>query len=323
MRLRTSRRRLRDNIDLLADVLQLGLEVSSTEVPVGDFAADIVARDLGSGRTVIIENQLQQTDHDHLGKLITYAAGLDAAIVVWIAQRIRDEHRAALDWLNGHTGEGVDLFGLEVEVLRIGGSLPAPHFKLVAQPNEWTPPSSGSSDVNRRRAEFLQAALDSLRARDPQVIPPGRVAPNAWWFSFSAGRRGFNFGWGFTTGGRFRVYLYIDPGDGEINRSLFAALIAQRQTIEDALGFGLVWDNPEAQRARVLVTYRAGTVDDPPEQRDQLREWAVSTMIKLVTVLRPIVAALQAGSPDGLTGAPDSKEPEAGFDGTEPRDKPC
>ena len=128
---------LRDNLALLADTLGVGIEPVGSEFRVGIFSSDIVGRTIPDGRTVVVENQLEPTNHVHLGQLLTYASGLDARIIVWLATQFRDEHRQALDWLNAHTTEGVDFFGVELELLRIDDSAPAVHFKLVAQPNEW------------------------------------------------------------------------------------------------------------------------------------------------------------------------------------------
>jgi len=128
-----------ENLSLLAETLRLGeLQVQGIEVPVGNFFIDILARDI-EGRVVVIENQFGQTDHTHLGQILTYIAGQDGhATVVWIAETIREEHRAAIDWLNGSTFEGFDFFAVKVEALRIGESPPAPWFNVVAKPNNWT-----------------------------------------------------------------------------------------------------------------------------------------------------------------------------------------
>lgn len=128
---------LHANLELLADALGVGIEPAGAEVPVGVFSVDIVGRTIPDGRVIVVENQLEATDHSHLGQLLTYASGLDSTVIVWLAPQFRDEHRQALDWLNGHTTEGVDFFGVELELLRIDDSAPAVHFKLVAQPNEW------------------------------------------------------------------------------------------------------------------------------------------------------------------------------------------
>ena len=127
-----------DNISLLGDAIGLELEVESQEKNVGPFRADILARDLTSNHYVLIENQLEQTNHNHLGQIMTYAAGLDAFSIIWIAKSFTEEHRAALDWLNRITEENINFFGIEIEVIQIGDSLPAPQFKVVAKPNDWS-----------------------------------------------------------------------------------------------------------------------------------------------------------------------------------------
>ena len=127
-----------ENIALLGETIGLELEVESQEKNVGPFRADILARDLTSNHYVLIENQLEQTNHNHLGQIMTYAAGLDAFSIIWIAKSFTEEHRAALDWLNRITEENINFFGIEIEVIQIGDSLPAPQFKVVAKPNDWS-----------------------------------------------------------------------------------------------------------------------------------------------------------------------------------------
>ena len=127
-----------ENIALLGDAIEMDLEVESQEKTVGPFRADILAKDLATNHYVLIENQLELTNHNHLGQIMTYAAGLDAFSIVWIAKSFTEEHRAALDWLNRITVENINFFGIEIEVIQIGDSLPAPQFNVVAKPNDWS-----------------------------------------------------------------------------------------------------------------------------------------------------------------------------------------
>ena len=142
------------------------------EADVGGYSLDILASDLNRDRPVVIENQLETTDHDHLGKLLTYAAGFDANVVVWLTREFRDEHRQALDWLNQRTGEDTQFFGVVVELWKIDDSRPAPHFNLVAAPNGWRKESvsraaerkaENPSAKGERYRAFFQRLIDSLR----------------------------------------------------------------------------------------------------------------------------------------------------------------
>lgn len=127
-----------ENISLLGDAIGMDLEVESQEKNVGPFRADILAKDLVTNHFVLIENQLESTNHNHLGQIMTYAAGLDAFSIIWIAKAFTEEHRAALDWLNRITDENINFFGIEIEVIQINDSLPAPQFNVVAKPNDWS-----------------------------------------------------------------------------------------------------------------------------------------------------------------------------------------
>lgn len=127
-----------ENLELLGETLGLELEFEAQERNVGAFRADILCKDTADDSWVLIENQLEKTNHSHLGQLITYAAGLDAVTIVWLARKYTEEHRAALDWLNGNTDRGINFFGLEIEVWRIGDSPPAPKFNVISKPNDWS-----------------------------------------------------------------------------------------------------------------------------------------------------------------------------------------
>ena len=162
---------LAENIAELGEALGMDLELQQVEAPVGGYSLDILATDLNSNRPVIIENQLEATDHTHLGQLLTYAAGFDAGVIVWVTREFRDEHWQALDWLNQRTGEDTQFFGVVVELWSIAGSPPAPHFRLSATPNEWrklnaTVAGKGRnapSERDERCRDFFQPLIDVLR----------------------------------------------------------------------------------------------------------------------------------------------------------------
>ena len=147
-----------ENISYLNDILNLTLTDVQTEVPVGPFSCDIVATDEMSGIKVIIENQLEPTNHDHLGKIITYAAGLEAQVLVWIAKKAKEEHRAAVEWLNNNTNKNINIFLIEIHAYKIGDSLPAPKFEVLVQPNDYIKfgqKNSESKGLERRESERL------------------------------------------------------------------------------------------------------------------------------------------------------------------------
>lgn len=157
---------LPENLGFLADSLGLpGLELVKAEHAVDSFSADIVARIVDSEHHVLIENQLERTDHLHLGQLLTYAPRFDAKVIVWVARQFTEAHRAALDWLNSITDERYGFFGVELKAVRIGDSLPAPQFNVVAQPNSWTRPVlagsatevSGISDTALSNIDYWDA----------------------------------------------------------------------------------------------------------------------------------------------------------------------
>lgn len=161
---------LADNLEKLGEVVGLELELLEKEADVGDYSLDILAKDTGRNKYVIIENQYGTTDHKHLGQLLTYAAGYNAGAIIWISEEIREEHRKVIDWLNENTIDGVLFYGVLIEVIKIDDSKPATNFKLIAYPNEWTKSSISSvSDSSSSKMEsyrkFFQDLIDTLRTK--------------------------------------------------------------------------------------------------------------------------------------------------------------
>jgi hypothetical protein len=286
---------LHANIGLLAEALGFDIEATGREVAVGDFSVDVVGRTTPGGRSVIVENQLAPTDHSHLGQLLTYASGLEAAVVVWLAPRFRDEHRQVLDWLNAHTVEGIDFFGVELELLRIDESAPAPHFKLVAQPNEWaktTREASATQPSERglRFQRFFEVLLAEFKRERPGVTASSRVGLDSY-FGFAGGRTGFSLVW-TVSGNRLRVELYIDTGDQGSTKAYFDALHARESELEAALGPGISWERLDNRRASRIALYHPVPENPPLDQNIELQAWAVSTMVRWSDTLRPIIKAL-------------------------------
>lgn len=221
---------LLEHADHLAEALGIDLELEQSEHPIGGFSLDLIGRDLTNDAVLIVENQLETTDHSHLGQILTYAAGSDASTIVWIATAIREEHRQAIDWLNEQTREDLHFFGVEIQVVRIGDSAPAPLFRVVAEPNDWQKQvrSATSSTRPGTRSALYEAFwakyLERLREEHPNWSR-ARKPSNQNWMDFPSPVRGTRTNPSFAQGGRLRHELYIDSGDGEENRDFFDRLL--------------------------------------------------------------------------------------------------
>lgn len=281
---------LRDNIDLLCDALGVELEITESEGEVGDFYADLVGREVESGRVVVIENQLGPTDHDHLGKLMTYAAGLNAGLAVWVATDFREEHRRVLQWLNSMGGEEKSFFGVELEVVCIGDSPPAPDFDVVVKPI-WHRPPVKLTDKQKAYRDFFSALLQVVKQRLPGLTSANVALPQNW-FGFPSGRTGFMYGVSFTSKSKLRVDLYIDTGDKDRNKACFDTLVAERSGIEAEIGEELSWERLDDRRASRVAVFRTGSIADPPEKLAELRDWAVDMLGRFTKVFGRRVVAL-------------------------------
>ena len=277
---------LASNINKLGQVLGMELEVQDREADVGDFSLDLLAKDLGSGRTVIIENQLKETDHDHLGKLLTYAGGFSAGVLVWISTSLRDEHRKALEWLNETTGEGVDFFGVVIEAIRIDNSKPAINFKLVVFPNIWPPkqPPPHSPKATAYK-EYFQQLIDELRIK--HKFTGAKAGQPQSWYSFSSGIAGIVFSNSFALGGKVRAEVYIDFQNQEKNKAFFDALHEIKDQIDGEYGEPLSWERMDDKRASRIAAYCDGTIDVPPVQLQEIKKWSIDNLLRFKKILLP------------------------------------
>lgn len=288
---------LAGNIDKLGSALELDLEVqsASAEAPVGSFSLDVLAWESGSGRPVIIENQLEPTNHDHLGKLLTYAAGYDAYAVVWLTREFRDEHRQALDWLNQRTGENTAFFGVVVEAWRIDDSRPAPHFNLVVTPNDWQKQSLNSvrqgggtgetSELKERYRQFFQDLVDTMR-EEHQFTKAKKAQPSNL-ITFSTGSTAIRYGANFTSSRMARVELYIDRLDREWNKQLFDQLLERQEAVETALGESLEWERLDSSKASRIAILRPGSIDDDLETLEAIQQWMVKHLLNFKRIFGP------------------------------------
>ncbi|MCA9917483.1 MAG: DUF4268 domain-containing protein [Anaerolineales bacterium] len=278
---------LAEHIQELGDSLGLELELTQREANVGDFSLDLLAKDLGTGKIVIIENQLSRTDHDHLGKLLTYASGFDASTVIWIAETIRDEHRQALEWLNQRTDSETHFFGVVIEVLKIDFSKPAFNFKPIVFPNEWqkTQRKRTENSISPRGEaykEFFQNLIDELR--ENHRFTGAKIGQPQNWYSFASGHAGVTYGASFGQGAKARVELYIDLGDFDKNKLLFDNLMENKNLIEEEFGETFTWERLDEKRASRIAIYRPGSIDDDKEVLVAIRAWMIERLLKFKQV---------------------------------------
>ncbi len=291
---------LLEHIDELNRAIGFEIELDGREGRVGPFAVDLFGTEVQTNHPAIIENQLTDTDHSHLGQLLTYAAGLKAGVIVWIAPRFRDEHREALTWLNEVSGEAVNFFGVEIEILEINGQR-APNFKLVAEPNTWAKTgaaltwSQAALQSPRMAAyqAFYSDVLALLRERHPDVTSMRKAQP-ASWLSMAAGRAAYRFTLAFTQDARFCMQAEADTTDREKNLEDIESLWQNLDPAEwQDLG-QLVLDTSETRRAQRITLFapRSVTIDSDEEELDWLKEWIVGSTARFVEYFRPRIKAL-------------------------------
>lgn len=278
---------LADNIDQLGAVLGMDLELRDTEAEVGAFSLDVLAHDLGSNRPVVIENQLEPTDHDHLGKLLTYAARYEAHTIVWLVRDFRSEHRAALDWLNQRTGEDTAFFGVVVEAWKIDDSRPAPRFTPVVVPNDWQKQGqeAGLSLKQLRYRQFFQALINTLH-KEHQFTAASRARPQNW-YGFKSGFSGFSYTASFKVTQAARVAIEISTGDKARNKALFDRLYERREGIEEVLRDSLTWDRKDEYQSCIISVEREGRIEDDEETLEQIREWMIKWLLAFKEAFGP------------------------------------
>lgn len=277
-----------ENIDLLGEALGLSLALEGTEVGVGGFRADLHLRDLATGGVVLVENQLEATDHMHLGQLLTYAAGLSATTVVWIAARFREEHRAALDWLNEHTDEGLRFFGVQIEVWRIGDSPPAPRFEVVARPNAWARQVKAAAQATAAAEgggspypAFWEVFNTTAEERGARFRAPSGNRPN--WYPWSLGGKGATL-CGRATLPKDQATVFVSILSGPARDACFGLLLRDRDAIERELGCVLVWDDT-GKEARVSYAWAVPLGD--PARWSAAAEQLVDRLVAFERVFRP------------------------------------
>jgi len=288
-----------ENIKLLGDAIGIELEVQAQEKEVGLFRADILCKDTANDAWVLIENQLERTDHNHLGQLLTYAAGLNAVSIVWIAERFTDEHRAVLDWLNEVTKEGIGFFGAEIELWKIGDSPAAPKFNIVSRP--YVKPAVIPPDTSERKklqVEFWAAFAEHLRAHS-KLLRPTKPLPQHW-MNIALGKAGTKltaiasyFDSETGTFGQHELRAEVEFFDQNA-KAYFAALEAEKDEIEKAVGASLTWYNPEDKRVCRIYLRRTCDLEARGTWNEQ-HAWLTENLERLHRIFAPRVKQLKPG----------------------------
>lgn len=278
-----------ENIQELGDTLNLTLTDVETEKFVGNYRCDILCKDELTGKVVLIENQLEPTNHDHLGKIITYASGLDASVVIWIVASARQEHASAIEWLNKHTDEDLSFFLVEVHAYKIGDSDPAPQFKIIEQPNDFVKSvksiskNSDLSDSERNRLEFWTQLNEILEERGKPFNK--RKATTDHWYSIAMGSSECHISIDLVNKEhKIRVGVWIYD-----NKELFDKFFANKNEIEKACGFELAWDRLENKKASLACTYIQGLDFDNQTNYPELINKAIDLVLTMRKAFVPFV----------------------------------
>tara|TARA_B100000959_G_C14886933_1_gene585006 strand:+ start:161 stop:1096 length:936 start_codon:yes stop_codon:yes gene_type:complete len=272
-----------ENLRLLSDEIGIEIVLETTEASIGRFRVDILAKEEITGRKIIIENQLEQTDHDHLGKIITYASGLDAEIIIWIVKDVRDEHKTAVDWLNENTDEKINFFAIRMELWKIGDSEIAPKFHVISQPNEWAKDAKKSSERTelsergKLQLEFWEKFNEFVKSRD-QTFNLRKAYPQHW-YSLSVGSSKANISLSIIFDKRLmRCEFYIPD-----NKSLYYDLENKKEFIESKLNYELEWNPLENKKASRIVTEKNIDLNDSSNWENAFL-WLMETSKEFKTV---------------------------------------
>ena len=287
---------MRENLDYLGETIGIDLELEMQEKNVGPYRADLLCRDTVNDTYVLIENQLEKTNHSHLGQLLTYAAGLQAVTIVWVSSNFTDEHRAALDWLNSITPDEISFFGLEIEAWRIGSSQVAPKFNIVSKPNDWTKGQAGIrtrfssseiTDIQKNQLEYWAELRNYLESNN-SLLNARKPRPQ-YWYNFAIGRSKFHLSARIKSRDKILecVLIIKDPNA----KQHFAKLKEKQSEVERASGMSYTWREMRGDKSSDVTIATDG---DPSARDDWPRqlEWFKSTLEKMHEAFSPIIRDL-------------------------------
>ena len=294
-----------ENLELLGETIGMELELEATEKNVGPFRADILCKNTDDDSWVVIENQLARTDHKHLGQIFTYAAGLDAVTMVWIASKFTEEHRAALDWLNKITDEKFRFFGLEVEAWQIGDSIPAPKFNIISQPNDLSKfVSHGAQKLIDGTASEAQSLYyrywvkfaEYLENMGSKIRPPRPTTRGGHRFIRIINRVAIAVTINLREQ-KIIVEILLETNDIIFNKALFDFLLEDRKAIEQEIGFELVWEKIITQQRSKMRLYKP--VPDLNDETDWSNQyaWLEEMVLKFDEVFRERIISFNPPAP--------------------------
>lgn len=269
-----------DNIAILADAIGLDITVDETESSVGDFNVDISASETGTNRKIIIENQLEDTNHDHLGKLITYASGKSADVIIWVVKHAREEHKAAIEWLNNHTDDKIGFFLCEIKLYCIGSSDPAVKFEVIEKPNDWTKEvrkNEFANEMQQQRYDYWVAFQDYAFQKTAFAKEFKRRKPSTDnWMNYSIGSSDCYISvTQLRNRDEINVCLYIPD-----NMQLYESLLAQREDIDATAGIPLTWCELPKKKASKIIIERSAELGDKSQWQEQF-DWLIDAMEKI------------------------------------------
>ena len=272
-----------ENLSLLSETVGIDIVLEELESPVGGFSVDLFASEEGTGRKIIIENQLEDTNHDHLGKIITYAAGKDADVIIWVVKRARDEHRQAVAWLNQHTDSEVGFFLVEIELWQINDSPVAPMFKVVERPNDWAKTmktTEGLSETKKLQLDFWQSFVEHAYAKPEfsSVFSQRKVMPQHW-YDISLGRSAYHCDLTVDTQKkRIGCGIYISD-----DKPTFEKFKAQKEKIEESFGGKLDWI--EAGKACRILARAPGDIKKGKDAWPEMFDWYIASALKIKAII--------------------------------------
>ena len=292
---------LAENADLLGEALGMDLVHEQTEAAVGRYSADLVFRDESTNKPVVVENMFGATDHDHLGKLITYAAGLEAGYAVLLAPELRDEHRSALTWLNSISTSDFGFFGIVLEAWHIGNSDPAPRLRVEVKPDDWSRSvraahSSELTENQQAHQRFWGEFLPAFRDAHPGWTRTAKPSKKPW-MRFPSRRSGlltYNACFCRPHGKyRLRAEAYIVGGGADTRKNTFDALHEKKRQIEQAVGEALDWARLDHRRASRISLYFPDEIRVADEERwPEARDWLVQAMGRMRNAFNPVLEGL-------------------------------